>query len=183
MKDYKKFSDVAKHLHGEALTSQESDLKHAFARSAFNRYYYSSYLEIKRMLGRVEKKWGKLNHGEISNLLQKNVRQDPTKKNKKTLATRIEEKSAELKKSGFSATFIDEICSGTLNDIRELNAIFSKMQKARIAADYNFSYPVIFHGQAEFSLGVFDVKNIDDYHGQTIRYCEKIANAWELYNV
>lgn len=45
----------------------------AFGRSAFNRYYYASYLTVRELLGNLNGAWAEQGHGEIPTLLRKAV--------------------------------------------------------------------------------------------------------------
>ena len=60
---------VAEKLSEIALNERDQDNFDLFGRSAFNRFYYASYLITRDMLGQCNPVWAKTSHKEIPNLL------------------------------------------------------------------------------------------------------------------
>jgi hypothetical protein len=61
---------VAKRLSKIALEEASGDDVDAFGRSAFNRYYYASYLIIRNMIDLINSSWTRTGHSEIPKLLR-----------------------------------------------------------------------------------------------------------------
>jgi len=63
---------VAEHLslQARALTGDDAD---AFGRSAFNRYYYATYLSVRELLASLDSSWETQPHSAIPNLLETTV--------------------------------------------------------------------------------------------------------------
>ncbi|MEB2416658.1 hypothetical protein [Citrobacter sp. R-1.5.2] len=72
--------EVAEHLTKQAKASHRKGaqtivLADAFARSAFNRYYYACFLCIRTFVSSIEAKWSNVAHLDVPNLLRNNVKQ------------------------------------------------------------------------------------------------------------
>lgn len=61
---------VADELSKHAATLKNLDDADAFGRSAFNRYYYATYLTVRDMLGQINSKWAKVPHKNIPKTLE-----------------------------------------------------------------------------------------------------------------
>jgi hypothetical protein len=53
----------------KAVTAQAPDEADVFGRSAFNRYYYASYLVTRAMLRKMDASWSRISHKDIQPLL------------------------------------------------------------------------------------------------------------------
>lgn len=65
---------VADHLAKQATTNYRkgagySALADAFGRTAYNRYYYACYLDMRRFIGELNSQWAGVNHAEVPNHL------------------------------------------------------------------------------------------------------------------
>ncbi|CAI0833800.1 hypothetical protein [Serratia ficaria] len=72
--------EVAEHLTKQANAShrkgtQSIVLADAFARSAFNRYYYACFLYVRTFVSSLESKWSNVAHLDVPKLLRSNVKQ------------------------------------------------------------------------------------------------------------
>ena len=65
---------VGDHLATEATTRGAADECDLFGRSAFNRYYYASYLETRNLLGELDVSWLGTPHKNIPPLLTETVK-------------------------------------------------------------------------------------------------------------
>ena len=61
---------VAQRLSDIALNERNPNHCDLFGRSAFNRFYYASYLITRDMLGLLDPPWARTSHKEIPNLLR-----------------------------------------------------------------------------------------------------------------
>lgn len=60
---------VAEKLAEIAMSEKTEINADLFGRSAFNRYYYSSYLQVRDMLGHIDKAWAHSSHKSIPDIL------------------------------------------------------------------------------------------------------------------
>jgi len=65
--------NVATHLISQARSMGSEMLVDAYARSAFNRYYYSSFLSTRELLSQLNGSWGREPHKNIPKILSENV--------------------------------------------------------------------------------------------------------------
>lgn len=61
---------VADELSKHAATLKNVEDVDAFGRSAFNRYYYATYLTVRDMLTQINEKWAKIPHKNIPGTLE-----------------------------------------------------------------------------------------------------------------
>jgi hypothetical protein len=116
---------VADKLREWAIHEHNDNNADAFGRSAFNRYYYSSYLITREMLKKLNPKWARAGHGTIPKVLKESV----TKK------ARQEIKRAER------GSLINLQTSSSLRHslniaVAELSSLLSLAYSVRITADY-----------------------------------------------
>lgn len=67
--------DVGEHLSSVAAQSAHPEDTNKFGRSAYNRYYYATFLEVRDLLALVDKKWEEPNHSDIPGTLRGKFRQ------------------------------------------------------------------------------------------------------------
>lgn len=85
------------HFVGTTLSDEakkrKGDLADAFGRSAFNRYYYAAYLEVRSLLLTFNSRW-RINHDEAPNYLRKNLqkifREEINRQQKRQVITHAE---------------------------------------------------------------------------------------------
>jgi|GEM_PF-583780 len=70
--------DVAEHLSKQAKSTfvkgeASFSLADAYGRSAFNRYYYASFLSVRDLVSSLDAKWGRVTHDGVPELLRKAV--------------------------------------------------------------------------------------------------------------
>ncbi len=71
----KDMQEVAHHLQKTAhsMAGLERD---AFARSAYNRYYYACYLEIRTAFSEMSAEWGRSAHKKFPEILRSSISRD-----------------------------------------------------------------------------------------------------------
>lgn len=125
-------------LSGEAKKSN-GDIADAFGRSAFNRYYYAAYLEVRSLLLMFNSRW-KINHDEAPNYLRKNLpkifREEINRQQKRHVITHAE---------GM------KISSAVLHSGSNIAQVLEVAYKVRVISDYEPEEPVTFD-QATFHL-------------------------------
>jgi hypothetical protein len=102
--------------------SREADL---FGRSAFNRYYYASFLIVRETLKRIDNRWAEPSHAEIPDLLRGQV----LKHIKKEVRS-LEEN--DLIAHGEAQSTINR----AINATNALADLLSKAREVRRVADY-----------------------------------------------
>lgn len=66
-----------------AVTERDPEHFDLFSRSAFNRYYYSTFLTVRIALARIDSRWAKIEHATIPPLLKGQVVERLRKANRK----------------------------------------------------------------------------------------------------
>ncbi len=155
---------VGHHLQKKAVGA-ETHNKDAYARSAFNRYYYSAFLTIREMLASLDSSWTKLNHTSCSEVLNgkvlkqlKDARRRARKKNDRTLVKKINR--AEW-------------------SVNELAKTISTAYGIRVVADYEQEEHVDFDETARFALRSVDVTVAHDWEKNTRTHCIIVKSVWD----
>ena len=124
--------DVAEHLSSRAklLAGDEAD---AFGRSAFNRYYYASFLTVRDLLVILDASWAKERHANIPMLLEGTLI-----KRVKALAKRQEAAGA------LSEARRRVLIKQAMSAVGEIASILREAYAVRVAADYEPTHTVVF---------------------------------------
>jgi len=121
---------VAGHL-ARTANDKNGIEKDSFARSAFNRYYYSAFLEIRDVLKKLDPSWSKPNHADVPRLLlDATIKQIKKEANKSAKAGLLNHSHAQslITRSNAAAS--------------ELAALFDTAREVRRVADYEPEIPV-----------------------------------------
>ncbi len=125
---------VADHLssHANALGSVDTDAD-AFGRSAFNRYYYETYLTVRDLLVTIDAAWGKTPHAKIPDHLEK------------SLVNRIKETAKRQKRTGMlTPSRNNTIVYQTMSAATNIASILKSAYSVRVAADYEPTHKIVF---------------------------------------
>lgn len=117
--------DVAEHL-SEKARKEVGARADAFGRSAFNRYYYASFLSVRELLAEIAPDLAKRRHAELPSLLQKDVLSEVRK------AANNSAKSGAITLCQ-SKSFVHQAASAT----SEIANVLHVANQARKIADYN----------------------------------------------
>lgn len=147
------------------MTGVERDI---FARSAYNRYYYACYLEIRAAFKEMSKDWGRAAHKSFPEILRSSISKN-LKSGRKT-ATRVGD--VELKRR------LDQAIRACV----ELATIIERANGARIIADYSPEILVGFNGSARFSLNGVEITEAHQWHGRVRVLTSQILSAWRQVN-
>jgi len=124
--------DVAEHLSARAK-ELEGDSADAFGRSAFNRYYYATFLTVRELIGLLDPSWESQSHASIPDLLEgaflKLLKREAKKQAKLGLITK-----------GRESSIITKASSATTAIAGLLRSAYS----VRIASDYEPQEKVVF---------------------------------------
>ena len=159
---------VGHHLqtYAHGLVAEQRD---AYARSAFNRYYYGVFLRSRDLLRALDPSWSRTGHAKYPELLRGEVRK-------------------QLKRGWTRARKDDDgkLMRDTEAAIRAIAALSSLLETAyaiRVVADYEPEEEVSFSGAERFSLKQVEVTSAHAWRSQCETYCSEINLAWAQINV
>lgn len=131
---------VGDHLAEVAMSESVMDRKDLFARSAFNRYYYATFLSARSMLARFDSAWERTPHSNLPDLLEN------------TLPGRIRSRADKAAKNGaISHSQKMAVISRAIQSARELAQLLKQALMVRITADYRPDEYIV-SGSADISL-------------------------------
>jgi len=159
---------VAKHLQDEAMSRAQSTEGDLFGRSAFNRYYYATYLEVRRELGVIKHEWGAhMDHATIPDLLRGQLLKGLTSGFRQ--ATKIHDKE------------LITTCSAAMEAAKELAKLMERGRGARVTADYNPQILVKFNAH-DFELNSVRVSEAKSWPPKAKIFMNTITRAWKYIN-
>lgn len=122
---------VGEHLSQIATARADAREADLFGRSAFNRYYYASFLTVRETLKQIDTKWAEPSHAEIPDLLRGQVLKHIKKQ------ARLLEDSHQL-----SHSQAQSIINIAINATAALADLLTKAREVRRVADYEPEIPV-----------------------------------------
>jgi hypothetical protein len=157
---------VADRLADWAVAERNEDDADAFGRSAFNRYYYSSYLITRDMLKQLDPKWASGGHREIPNILAQALRNKAKKQIK-----RVEKDK--LVAPGTAATLRDSLNLA----VAELSNLLQMAYGIRVVADYEPETRVVRDGN-RITLGEGSLGAARTWPNRAASYTKRILKIW-----
>lgn len=159
--------EVGHHLQKFAVSTTPAD-RDAFARSAFNRYYYGAFLNVRALLGSLDPAWSSLSHSSYPEILQGKVRK------------RLNRARDRARRNGDN-TLVNRIDSAKRASA-ELAKIMSIAYGIRVVADYEPDEAVNFEDASRFSLRSVDVSAAHQWQVDTSLLCVEVSRVWdEIY--
>lgn len=156
---------VALHLQKEAVSKKmDGNAADLFGRSAFNRYYYATFLRARSMLVTLDSRWGREPHKSYPDLLKGKIRQ--RFKNEAKKAVKIQD--YELIKA----------CKRAENACHELAEMFVKSYSIRVVADYEPSERIEFTFDGRFELRGVDINTAHRWPERAEAFCGDIEKTW-----
>lgn len=156
---------VAQHLQREAIRRngivEERDF---FGRSAFNRYYYATFLEVKTGLGRLNPVWGTISHASVPELLEGSIKDEFKKGQKKAMKLRDGE--------------VIGLCAKAISATNDLAKLMREGYMSRVTADYHPEIKVEFQGPNRFELNAVPVQNASDWLYRARPLIKTIVTTW-----
>ncbi len=149
-------------------TPQDPD-RDAYARSAFNRYYYGVFLTVRDMFRKMGLHWEEMRHASYPETLSGHITKEFRKAEKK--ARKINDYELQQK--------IHKVKSS----INALKDLVKTANQIRIVADYEPDEQVLFTGETRFSLKSVDVNEAHDWGSNAKILCGSILPVWEQINV
>lgn len=159
---------VASHLADQAIARRRSPPDaDCFGRSAFNRYYYTVYLEVRAMLADFEPAWSRSSHRSIPQLLCGAVKEEIQKAKRKAATLR----------DGISVS----ICSDALRELPNLAELLRSGYLTRSIADYDPGVPILFDDDGKhFSLSAVKITTAQQWVARARFMIAVIRRGWKL---
>lgn len=157
---------VGEKLESLAKAEANESSKDLFARSAYNRFYYASFLITREMLGNFNPDWRRTPHSCVPDILQttlkKSVQGTLRKAVKKNVIT-IGEQQRLLNELSIASS--------------ELANLLKNAYEVRVIADYEPEQKIVCEGSA-ISLRDYRLSNASHWHSRASGYCKTIARVW-----
>ncbi|UES56043.1 hypothetical protein GFK91_10745 [Roseibium aggregatum] len=141
----------------------------AYARSAFNRYYYCVFLKTRDLFKSLDPSWSRMPHAGFPSVLKGEVR-----KQLKKGWTRARKNSD------------NKLMRDTETALRAVEALSGLLETAyaiRVVADYEPEETVEFNGVDRFSLKEVEITSAHGWRSKCEIFCDEIQSAWLQLNV
>ncbi len=116
---------VGNHLAQYAITLKDEIEFDRFSRSAFNRYYYSAFLEVRSTLKSLDVSWAKISHQSMPEVLRGQVLE------------RLKKEIRKSEKNGLiSSSDGQQKMSGAANAVTTISDLLVSARETRRLADY-----------------------------------------------
>lgn len=155
---------VALHLENEAIRRASPDERDSFGRSAFNRYYYATFLKIQIALRSQRPCWAKSGHSQLPKTLQDEVI--------KELKTNFQKS----KKIGDAE--MAKLCSEAISAAKSLATILTEGYAVRVTADYFPDIAVSFMPAGGFKLNATPVSHAHSWPAKASGFVAALERAW-----
>lgn len=157
---------VAHHLQQAAVARRgnREDFD-VFARSAFNRYYYSLFLIVRSTVLLINPKWDAV-HSGIPDVLQGSIYDQINKYRKNSLKRQDRETI--------------EICNRALFALKALADLMKNANSVRVLADYNPQISVVDEGDSRFALGATNITSAHGWPERAKSLTREVERAWGL---
>ena len=154
---------VGHHLQTTAISKTLPTERDLFARSAYNRYYYASFLAARSMLAGMSPDWQRLPHADYPGVLRGAI---PKR-------FKIEQKKA-IKSGDF---VLEKQIRAGIDAAKALANILEKANATRVAADYSV-IPVSFVGSDRFSLNSVEITEAHSWLSKVSAFSVAIGGVW-----
>ena len=151
----------------KSWAESEVDDVNMFGRSAYNRFYYASYLQVRNTLSELDEKWKKTSHGNIPELLTNKV------KSKVKTALDRQLKSGLITKSSHSRMLTDFTASTT-----GLSSLLAEAYDVRCVADYEPEVSCLKHQSSGLTLNDYKLNTAEKWPDRASGYCKTIRKVW-----
>lgn len=158
---------VGQYLQAQALQLVEQRERDYFGRSAFNRFYYATFLSVKAELDSVLPGFPR-GHASIPDYLQGAVCKE------------LKNGCRRAQRAGDSE--LAQLCLRAQSAALDLAELMRKSYGVRVTADYNLNIPVAF-GSGDFQLSTVSVNYAKTWPHKARAFALTIASAWKQINV
>ena len=155
---------VGRHLQIHAQNNADPD-RDAFARSAYNRYYYACYLQVREALVSMNFDVKQLSHKSIPDLLGASV----------VSYLKRERRRAEM----LGDSELVGLINAAIPAISRLASLLKEAYGLRVVADYRPEVPIEFDPSSRFSLTGIGITKADLWASTTQTLLRTITRAWE----
>ncbi len=155
--------DVAHYLQVEALKIGELSTRDRFGRSAYNRYYYSTFLQVRQMVSGMNAAWAHMPHADYPNLLGGQI--NKSVKNARRIAQKLSD-----------TEFVSE-CNRALSALHALSALMQVGRATRVVADYQPEVLLVF-GDNRFSLQGVNITEAHEWPEKSRQLIRTIEHCW-----
>jgi hypothetical protein len=164
------FENVAHHLQQQAV-QQRTNLVQAdvFGRSAFNRYYYATFIRTRKLFASLNPAWKQLPHKDYPAVLRGQIRKHF--------------KDAQRKAAKIGDNELVSACSKAASYSSELADIFLTSNTIRVVADYDPDELIKFIDDARFSLRGVKITTAHEWLSKADSLCIFIEQTWRTSNV
>lgn len=157
--------NVADHLEQQAVARHSPLEKDSFGRSAFNRYYYATYLLVRAGLAGLRAEWaGEMPHATIPELLRGTVCTELKRGHTKAVRTGDSELAA--------------LCSRAITASKDLAKLMDEGRAIRVVADYRPDVPISFAVGSRFKLNTIPVEEARIWAPKARAFLKDISSAW-----
>ena len=156
---------VAHFLQVEAMNRLDLEERDTFGRSAYNRYYYATYLCVRDAFATMNVQWETAPHKSYPAILDGKI--------KKTLS------ASKSKANRIKDTDLTRHIDIAIRSALELSKIMERGYSVRVAADYNRNVRVDFGSGARFSLSGIDISEAHKWPERARVLTLAIKAAWK----
>lgn len=158
------YEPVATSLHSQALAMVDPEQRDVFARSAFNRLYYSTFLVVRSVLKDLNPEWGYIAHKTVPEVLRGQI--------VSTLAKGI---SASRKANDVQTL---SQCSSAKKAAEELASLLQFAYATRVTADYRPEIKISNPIANDYKLNEVSVSSARNWPIKASGLARSIKNAW-----
>jgi hypothetical protein len=159
---------VGQYLQQEALIQTMATDRDFFGRSAFNRYYYATFLQVKTGLGSLRTEWSTMAHADIPGVLRGTVQR--------------ELKQGRMRAQKTADKEVITLCSRALAAVADLADLMEKGYATRVTADYHPEISVDFSSGVDFKLNTIAVGAAKTWPSRAAVLVGAITSAWKQLN-
>lgn len=159
---------VANHLFQEVQKRTDQTEKNLFGRSAFNRCYYATFLNVRAGLVQLDTRWAELPHKAIPELLNGTIKKAFTK--------------GKAKASKVADVNVVQMCARAEHAAVELSKLMTIGYATRIVADYRPEIQISISSGQECTLNSVGAKDAKNWSTRSATYVSAIVAAWSQIN-
>ena len=159
--------EVGHHLQVQANTLANT-LRDAFARSAYNRYYYGCFLLLRSELEQMNSKWRSARHKDYPTILKNSIKKELTKEQKKARRRNDHD-------------LVNKIIRAK-HALAEIAELMTQAYAVRIVADYEPQVEVKFISADRFSLIEIDITTAHNWQPKVKTLMKSLRTAWSQIN-
>lgn len=161
---------VARHLQVQALRNhKDGGDDDIFARSAYNRYYYATFLIVRSSLSSINHSWSSIAHKSYPDVLGLTIPKQLAKGRQKALSLN------DMK--------LVTDCQSAIAAAKSLAAIMKSGSAVRVLADYEPEVKIDFQDEERFALGGVSITEAHQWPTRAKNLSAAIVATWKQINV